>query len=407
MTHDLRRAITAAISLGLLVIGVLLGVLLAGDVTRGLIGAALVTVVILAVSILPVSVMTRLAGPVVLVAGSAAWPAVTLFLPAVAVPSVLAGMDLWRVRSRRTAGVLAMALPTVAALIGAVVATGPLPDITLDNTDGLVGWLVVMLTVAATGMTAVLAGLMARCDDYRAIVDIRREQLRRMHHQVAVVEEDRAQQVRHAQLQERTRIARDIHDSVGHLLTRAIMQAQAARVVMDAGDADAVHVGLVEQMGVTLDEAMTMVRRSVHDLNERGTDFADQIAEAAAGSPDDHFDIVLANGIHDAPPASVCHVLATTIRESLTNVRKHGPAVTRVTVTLRDLPTLWQLVVQDNGAVVPAGGPAVVACHDGAFDGIGIIGIEERVRMLDGSATCGPNGAGWRVFVGIPKPPET
>lgn len=46
---------------------------------------------------------------------------------------------------------------------------------------------------------------------------------------IADIDEERAQSIRMATLGERTRIAREIHDNVGHLLTRAIMQAQAGQ----------------------------------------------------------------------------------------------------------------------------------------------------------------------------------
>lgn len=84
-----------------------------------------------------------------------------------------------------------------------------------------------------------------------------------------------------ATLGERTRIAREIHDNVGHLLTRAIMQAQAGRAVAEATDDEVAARGFTT-LGETLDDAMTMVRRSVHDLEDDGTDFAAQIEAAVA-----------------------------------------------------------------------------------------------------------------------------
>ena len=83
----------------------------------------------------------------------------------------------------------------------------------------------------------------------------------------------------HGDPRERTRIAREIHDNVGHLLTRAIMQAQAGKTVAKATN-DTVAAQGFATLGATLDDAMTMVRRSVHDLEDDGTDFAAQIDDA-------------------------------------------------------------------------------------------------------------------------------
>ena len=63
------------------------------------------------------------------------------------------------------------------------------------------------------------------------IEDTERYRIRQLHGRINDMDEERAQATRMAHLSERTRIARDIHDNVGHLLTRAIMQIQAGRVV--------------------------------------------------------------------------------------------------------------------------------------------------------------------------------
>ena len=64
--------------------------------------------------------------------------------------------------------------------------------------------------------------------------DRARESSRATRSRIADIDEERAQSIRMATLGERTRIAREIHDNVGHLLTRAIMQAQAGKTVAKA-----------------------------------------------------------------------------------------------------------------------------------------------------------------------------
>lgn len=168
---------------------------------------------------------------------------------------------------------------------------------------------------------------------------------------IADIDEERAQSIRMATLGERTRIAREIHDNVGHLLTRAIMQAQAGKTVAKATN-DTVAAQGFATLGATLDDAMTMVRRSVHDLEDDGTDFAAQIDDAVTSfdgiSPG--FAVTLANDIAKAP-APVSRCFATVIREALSNVVHHS-AAREASVTLRDFPAFWQLVIQDPGPAV-------------------------------------------------------
>lgn len=208
----------------------------------------------------------------------------------------------------------------------------------------------VMTMVALLGF--VLGRSRASSDEARRALlhaqDRARESSRATRSRIADIDEERAQSIRMATLGERTRIAREIHDNVGHLLTRAIMQAQAGRTVAEATN-DTVAAQGFATLGVTLDDAMTMVRRSVHDLEDDGTDFAAQIDDAVTSfdgiSPG--FAVTLANDIAKAP-APVSRCFTTVIREALSNVVHHSAAHEAI-VTLRDFPAFWQLVIQDPG----------------------------------------------------------
>ncbi|KAB7788480.1 sensor histidine kinase [Bifidobacterium cebidarum] len=240
----------------------------------------------------------------------------------------------------------------------------------------------------------------------RILQDHARQSARVNRLRLADVDEERAQSIRMATLGERTRIAREIHDNVGHLLTRAIMQAQAGKAVAEATD-DATAAQGFAALGDTLNDAMTMVRRSVHDLEDDGTDFAAQIKDAVSSfegiSPG--FSVHVVNDIA-AAPAPVSRCLATVIRESLTNVVRHSEA-TSANVTLRDFPAFWQLVVQDAGPIrnEPVTGSQTTITNHEMSRGMGLADIDSRVRAIGGTATCGPYNQGWRVFVSVPKQP--
>ena len=225
------------------------------------------------------------------------------------------------------------------------------------------------------------------------IEDTERYRIRQLHGRISDLDEERAQATRMAHLSERTRIARDIHDNVGHLLTRAIMQVQAGRVVAQSkGDQSTERI--LDDVGKTLNEAMTTIRRSVHDLEDEGTDFASQMEDASSEASMGRLKVDLNNGIETAP-APVCRCLATIVREALTNTVRHSSAGS-AQVVLRDLPAFWQMVVQDDGGSQQSQPDS---------RGMGLADMEARARALGGTANSGPNRQGWKVFVSLPKEP--
>ncbi|MDO4913849.1 MAG: histidine kinase [Bifidobacteriaceae bacterium] len=201
------------------------------------------------------------------------------------------------------------------------------------------------------------------------------------------------QKIHEATLAERTRIARDIHDNVGHIITRAIMQSQAATAISKATNSSHMERQL-DDLNSTLHDAMTTIRSSVHDLEDQGMDFESYISEITQTFSMSEWNIILDNNIKNIP-ASVARCFSQIINESLTNVRRHSNADT-VHITLRENNINWQLVVQDNGKQTkPVSGFA--------DRGMGINNIEQRARDLQGYANCGPYANGWRVLVSIPK----
>ena len=200
-------------------------------------------------------------------------------------------------------------------------------------------------------------------------------------------------ELRAAALSERTRIAREIHDGVGHLLTRLLLQVKALQVVhRDAS-------GVVDDLATLddgLDEALDSMRRSVHALSDEGEEMATSLnllgsrCGITAVSVDCSTDV--------EPPAAVARCVVAVVREALTNAARHGSAHSaRVAVT--DYPAFWQVTV-DNDGVVPDEDEPAVDGHGGS--GLGLRSMTERVEALGGRVRITPRPR-FTVFATIPK----
>ena len=200
-------------------------------------------------------------------------------------------------------------------------------------------------------------------------------------------------ELRAAALSERTRIAREIHDGVGHLLTRLLLQVKALQVVhRDAP-------GVVDDLATLddgLDEALDSMRRSVHALSDEGEEMATSLnllgsrCGITAVSVDCSTDV--------EPPAAVARCVVAVVREALTNAARHGSAYSaRVAVT--DYPAFWQVTVDNDGVVPVEDEPAV----DGRGSaGLGLRSMTERVEALGGRVRITPRPR-FTVFATIPK----
>lgn len=196
-----------------------------------------------------------------------------------------------------------------------------------------------------------------------------------------------------ATLAERARIAREIHDNVGHLLTRATLQVEALRVV-HAGE-PRIQADFAD-VGATLDEALDTVRASVHALREDSIDLGVQLRKVVADATEAAPIAVELDVRCDRVPANVSACLLAVTREALSNVLRHAGAE-RVAVRCVEHPGLFQLEVADDGTARSADGTA-------ASTGMGLASMRERVEALGGTFSAGPvAGGGWRVFATVPK----
>lgn len=189
-----------------------------------------------------------------------------------------------------------------------------------------------------------------------------------------------------ATLRERNRIAREIHDNVGHMISRSLLLTGALLTVEKAGT---VHDQL-NNIKDTLDSAMTSIRQSVHDLHDDSVDLRQSVAEIIKTIESDYH-VTLDYDISENVPRRVKYCFIAIIKEAVSNVIRHSDA-DRIRIRLIEHPGLYQLSVEDNGNVLPAE----------SEHGIGLQNMRERVEGLHGVFRIHTEH-GFQIFVSIPR----
>lgn len=231
----------------------------------------------------------------------------------------------------------------------------------------------------------------------------RREYTNVVEERARLLERERVSQAREAVADERARIARELHDAVGHALNLIVIQAGGAQRVFES------KPKLVRDTLASIEstgrEALTDMERMLdmlRDVEGEGDELSPQpslshIEQLAAqvkqaGLPVD----LTIEGTRVTLPSSVDLSAYRIIQEALTNALKHaGPA--RAHVTIRHLPGSLELEITDDGR--GAAGELVGIEKRGR----GLIGMKERVALFGGELNAGPRPeGGFRVHASLP-----
>lgn len=196
-----------------------------------------------------------------------------------------------------------------------------------------------------------------------------------------------------ATLQERNRLAREIHDSLGHYLTVVIVQIEAALAGIEKDREQSLDV-LRKAQGVA-QKGLADVRHSVATLRASPTEprslidsMQSLIEECRVSGLATAFEVTgVARSL--SPPGELA--LYRAAQEALTNVRKHSRAHS-ATVTLDYAADRVRLKVHDDGVGAPE-----------LTQGFGLVGIHERVQNLGGNVTISTaHNQGFTLEVGLP-----
>jgi signal transduction histidine kinase len=188
-----------------------------------------------------------------------------------------------------------------------------------------------------------------------------------------------------ATLNERNRIAMEIHDNVGHLLSRCLLQ-MGALLAINKDDYLKESLSSVKD---TMSQAMDSIRSSVHNLHDDAIDLYSQINRIVTTFTfcTIHLDYDLGDNID----IKLKYCFIAIVKETLSNIIKHSRA-TEVNVTLREHPALYQLIIQDNGRV----------SDYNPENGIGLSNITDRVHSFSGNMHIDIEN-GFKIFISIPK----
>ncbi|MFF0073339.1 sensor histidine kinase [Streptomyces sp. NPDC005494] len=201
-----------------------------------------------------------------------------------------------------------------------------------------------------------------------------------------------------ARLRERARIAQDMHDVLGHDLSMIALSAGALKLAPGledhhrraAGDIRARAAAAVERLGEVIGVLREDTGDTPWDMGSAGlTELASEASAAGLAVE------LRVEGEADRMPPVVERAAHRVVREALTNVAKHAPGAS-ATVHATHTASETRIVVENGPPPPPGPRPSARGA------GLGLVGMEERVRLTGGSFEHGPRGGGYAVTARIP-----
>ncbi|GAB2642241.1 sensor histidine kinase [Kribbella swartbergensis] len=209
------------------------------------------------------------------------------------------------------------------------------------------------------------------------------------------IEREQRMAIDQERLRERSRIAQDMHDSVGHELSLIALRAAALELDPSLPEKHRRAASELREMAGTatdrLGDIIGVLRDTDAPLVPRDETVASLVDRAAASGLSVR---LVQEGDAELSPM-VDRAVHRVVQESLTNASKHAPGAS-VTVTVTMGEDDVRVRVADTGAVRPV--PSSVPSS-----GRGLEGLRERVRLVGGTLTAGPSKGGFEVVATMPR----
>ncbi|MDA2810115.1 histidine kinase [Nocardiopsis sp. RSe5-2] len=208
-----------------------------------------------------------------------------------------------------------------------------------------------------------------------------------------------------ARMRERSRIAQDLHDAVGHELSLLALRAGGLEMASDLSEerrgqaaelreaAGRAADRLVEAVGVLRDDAAPEAP-PLGPIGDGDAALGDLAERARASGMD--VELTDDGALHDVP-VLVERAAFRVVQEALTNAAKHAPGAA-VRILVEGAPGEVSVQVRDSGPAADASAP------EAPGGGTGLVGLRERVRLAGGSLDAGPgrDERGWTVAARLP-----
>ena len=224
----------------------------------------------------------------------------------------------------------------------------------------------------------------------------RRQLVLRAAQEAALAFAEQRSEVEHARaevLAERNRIAREVHDVLAHTLSALSVQLTALDSLVDDEevDAPALRTAVARSRALVVD-GLAETRRAVTALRDEPVALTEQLGRLAEGVG------FTVDGAVRPLAAPAGHALLRVAQEALTNARRHAPGEP-VQLGLRFTRTATTVTVTNPAPATTGPAPG----SGSGSGGYGLRGMRERVELLGGTLTAGPDDGGqWRVEAEVP-----
>ncbi|HWD82006.1 MAG TPA: ATP-binding protein, partial [Kribbella sp.] len=216
------------------------------------------------------------------------------------------------------------------------------------------------------------------------------------------IEREQQMEIDQERLRERSRIAEDMHDSVGHELSLIALRAAALELDPSLPEQHRVAAGELREAAATATERLGEIVGVLRDQDAPTVPHDETVRALVDRAAASGLSVQLTEHVDDGLAPMVDRAVHRVVQESLTNASKHAPGATvTVSVTTRDNNV--HVEVSDTGATQPVRAPS---------GGRGLDGLRERVRLAGGSLTAEPRPHhGFQVTAtmpcagGRPEPP--
>jgi signal transduction histidine kinase len=280
----------------------------------------------------------------------------------------------------------------------AVVAAGSDLDLGIGLTVTGLGIVATVVTGLASGadatVTIAYSGMQVL-----AFVFGRNLQANRVHAQQA--DQLREEQARTATLDERNRIAREIHDVLAHSLGALGLQIQLARAVLTDQHDEARAVDVLAQAQRMANDGLNETRRAIRALRGETLPLADGLAALSADHQRRHGTQVtfeVSGDVRPLPPDDQL-AITRTAQEALVNSAKHAPGQP-VEMHLDYADTNTSFTVRNHLGGNGHTHKPQLATANGRY---GLAGMRERLLLLGGTLSAGSNGGEWVVTARVPR----